>query len=78
MQRRIRIARLFSASFSIVLAIILFTTGEWVVGLLVLVLAALLLLRVFLVRDVPRRAPRHGGDLPTSPDQPETGIDDEA
>lgn len=78
MQKRIRLARLFSASFSIVLAIILFATGEWVVGLLVLALSVLLLLRVFLVRDTPRRTPRHGGDLPAPNDTTETDTDDEA
>ena len=81
MQQRIRMARLFSALFSIVLAIVLFATGEWVVGLLILALAALLLLRVLLVRDVPSQSPRsvrHGGDLPAPDDAASTDADDEA
>ena len=81
MQQRIRMARLVSASFSIVLAIVLFATGEWVVGLLILALAALLLLRVLLVRDVPSQSPRparHGGDLPPPDAAASTDPDDEA
>ena len=63
MQQRIRMARLFTALLSLVLAVIVLATGEWVVGVLILALAALLFLRVYLVRDVPRETPRHGGDL---------------
>ncbi len=72
MQQRIRMARLFTASLSLLFAIILFATSEWEVGLLVIALSTLLFLRVYLVRDVPspRQELRHGGDLPPPDDPP--------
>ena len=72
MQQRIRMARLFSASLALVLSIVVFVTGEWEVGLLILALSTLLFLRVYLVRDVPRETPRHGGDL-VAPEPDPTG-----
>ena len=83
MQQRIRMARLFTASLSLLFAIILFATSEWEVGLLVLALAALLFLRVYLVRDVPpspraeQPGVRQGGELPAPPAEPPDELNDD-